>query len=31
MHDGGFAQHGEPTAEHGDRMPLGADEPGAGL
>jgi hypothetical protein len=31
MHDGAFAEHGEPSAEHGDRMPLGADEPGAGL
>lgn len=23
--------HGDPTGEQGDRMPLGADEPGAGL
>jgi hypothetical protein len=30
-HGGPFAEHGDPAAERGDRMPLGADEPGAGL
>lgn len=31
MRGGRLAPHGEPSAESGDRMPLGADEPGAGL
>jgi hypothetical protein len=30
-HRGPYAEHVDPSGERGDQMPLGADEPGAGL